>query len=218
VSGAIDLGFARQVSEQIAEALRGRPKSHALVFRSTMVPGSTRLLVEQLLADCVGAGRLEVFYYPEFLREGTAVEDFLNPALALVGTSDGLRPAAEPMALFGADAAVVNWSTAEMVKYACNAFHATKITFANEIGRLGKQLDLDSTAVMSLLCRDRKLNLSAHYLRPGNPFGGSCLPKDVRALNHFSRQQAVLLPLLEDTPASNEQQSRSLLQRMASCG
>ena len=86
VSGAIDLGFVRQVSEQIAAALRGRPKSHALVFRSTMLPGSTRRLVEQLLADFVGAGRLEVFYFPEFLREGAAVEDFLNPALAVVGT------------------------------------------------------------------------------------------------------------------------------------
>ena len=122
------------------------------------------------------------------------------------------------MELFGADAAVVNWSTAEMVKYACNAFHATKITFANEIGRLGKQLGLDSTAVMSLLCRDRKLNLSPHYLRPGNPFGGSCLPKDVRALNHFSRQQGVPLPLLENILASNEQQLRSLLQRIERSG
>ena len=107
---------------------------------------------------------------------------------------------------------MVNWQTAELVKYACNAFHATKIAFANEIGRLGKQADVDSTAVMSLLCKDTKLNLSPYYLRPGNPFGGSCLPKDVRALNHFSRQQGVPLPLLEHLLTSNEQHLRSLLQ------
>src|SRR5207247_8682215 len=150
--------------------------------------------------------------------EGTAVKDVLEPSLAVVGARNGERPPAELMELFGTGAAVVNWQTAEMVKYACNAFHATKITFANEIGRLGKQLDLDSTAVMSLLCRDRKLNLSPHYLRPGNPFGGSCLPKDVRALNHFSRQQGVPLPLLENFVASNEQQLRSLVKRIQRSG
>ncbi|PYM11266.1 MAG: hypothetical protein DME18_14440 [Verrucomicrobia bacterium] len=116
------------------------------------------------------------------------------------------------MELFGAGASVVNWPTAEMVKYACNAFHATKIAFANEIGRLGKLLNIDSGTVMALLCADTKLNLSPSYLRPGNPFGGSCLPKDLRALNQLSRQRGAALPLLEHLLASNEQHLRSLLQ------
>jgi len=212
ITGAIDLRFVRQVTEQIGDALRAQKKAHSLVFRSTMLPGSTQRLVKELLSDLVERGQLRVFYYPEFLREGTAVEDFLKPSLAVVGTRDGQQPAAEFMELVGQGATVVPWSTAEMVKYACNSFHAAKITFANEIGRLGKQLNIDSTAVMSLLCQDTKLNLSPYYLRPGNPFGGSCLPKDVRALNQLSRREGVHLPLLENLLTSNEQHLRHLLQ------
>ena len=212
-SGALDLRFVQQVTKQIADAVRAQTKNHVLVFRSTMLPGSTQKLVEEFCADLITSGKLSVCYYPEFLREGTAVEDFLYPSLAVVGTSDGSRPPEELMQqLFGAGAAVVNWNTAEMVKYACNAFHAAKITFANEIGRLGKQLQIDSAAVMSLLCQDKKLNLSPYYLRPGNPFGGSCLPKDVRAINHCARQQGISLPLLENLLPSNEQHLRNLLQ------
>jgi len=212
VSGGIDLRFVRQVVGQIADVLRTRPKPHILVFRSTMLPGSTERLVSELLANPVAAGQLQVFYHPEFLREGSAVKDFLEPSLAVVGTRDGQKPPAELKQLFGADATVVHWPTAELVKYACNAFHATKIAFANEIGRLSKQLDIDAGAVMSLLCADMKLNISPYYLRPGNPFGGSCLPKDVRALNHFGRQQGVPLPMLENLLPSNEQHLRGLLQ------
>jgi len=218
ISGAIELRFVRQVIDQIASVLRGQTKSHALILRSTMLPGSTKRFVDEMLADLAASGRLRIFYYPEFLREGTAVEDFLKPALAVVGTREGERPTVELMELFGAGASVVNWNTAEMVKYACNAFHAAKITFANEIGRLGKQLQIDSAAVMSLLCQDTRLNLSPYYLRPGNPFGGSCLPKDVRALNHFARQQGVPLPLLENLLTSNEHHLRALLHRVEQAG
>ena len=217
-SGALDLHFVRQVTQQIATAVRQQGKEHVLVFRSTMLPGSTQRLVADLLEDLLASGKLQVFYYPEFLREGTAVEDFLHPSLAVVGSRAGERPAEKLMELFGAEAAVVNWNTAEMVKYACNAFHATKITFANEIGRLGKQLQIDSAAVMTLLCQDTKLNLSPYYLRPGNPFGGSCLPKDVRAINHRARQEGISLPLLENLLPSNEQHLRSLLQLIEKAG
>jgi len=217
-SGALDLHFVRQVTQQIATAVRQQGKEHVLVFRSTMLPGSTQRLVADLLEDLSASGKLQVFYYPEFLREGTAVEDFLHPSLAVVGSRAGERPAEKLMELFGAEAAVVNWNTAEMVKYACNAFHATKITFANEIGRLGKQLQIDSAAVMALLCQDTKLNLSPYYLRPGNPFGGSCLPKDVRAINHRARQEGISLPLLENLLPSNEQHLRSLLQLIEKAG
>jgi GDP-mannose 6-dehydrogenase len=212
VSGAPDLRFVRQAAERVAAALRTRPKPHVLIFRSTLLPHSTERLVDEVMADLVAGKRLDVFYYPEFLREGSAVKDFLEPSLAVVGTRDGQRPATELMQVFGAHASVVNWPTAEMVKHASNAFHATKITFANEIGRLGKQLEIDSSTVMSLLCADLKLNLSPYYLRPGNPFGGSCLPKDVRALNYFSRQHGVPLPMLENVMTSNEHHLRSLLQ------
>jgi GDP-mannose 6-dehydrogenase len=212
ISGALDLGYVRGVLREMASILRERRKRHTLVLRSTMLPGSTATLVAELLADLVRDGLLTVYYYPEFLRESTAVADFQNPSLAVVGTHDGTRPPEELMkALFGTEAAVVNWPTAEMIKYACNAFHATKITFANEVGRLGKQLDIDARAVMDLLCRDTRLNLSPYYMKPGNPFGGSCLPKDVRALTHCSRLQGVSLPLMESLLPSNERHLQSLL-------
>lgn len=211
-SGALDLRFVRGVVEQIADALRKKMKSHVLVIRSTMLPGSTQSIVTELLQDLMTVRLLQVFYFPEFLRESTAVADFENPSLAVVGTRDGGKPPAELMrSLFGENAAVVNWNTAEMVKYACNAFHAAKITFANEIGRAGKQMGIDSRAVMELLCRDTKLNLSPYYMKPGNPFGGSCLPKDVRALTNHARINGVSLPMLENLLPSNERHLQNLL-------
>ncbi|MHB8523304.1 MAG: nucleotide sugar dehydrogenase [Limisphaerales bacterium] len=218
-SGALDPSFVQGVTRQIGAALRAKAKPHVLVLRSTMLPGSTARLMNESLADLATDGSLRIYYYPEFLREGTAVNDFDNPALAVVGSRDGSRPPAELMAaLFGDAAAVVDWPTAELVKYACNAFHATKVTFANEIGRLAKQLNIDSQAVMALLCRDTRLNLSPYYLRPGNPFGGSCLPKDVRALTQHARATGLTLPLLENLLPSNAQHSQSLLNRVQSSG
>jgi GDP-mannose 6-dehydrogenase len=218
-SGALDLNFVRGVAKQISDALQKNPKPHTLVFRSTMLPGSTADIVKDLLGDLERSGALKVFYYPEFLRESTAVADFENPSLAVVGSRDGIRPPEELMrALFGEKAAVVNWQTAEMIKYACNAFHATKISFANEIGRVSKELGIDSQAVMNLLCQDTKLNLSPYYMRPGNPFGGSCLPKDVRALTNCARQLGVNLPVLESLLPSNERHLQALLQLIANAG
>jgi len=218
-AGALDLSFVRAVARQIGEALRKNPKRHVLVFRSTMLPGSTAAIVGDFLADLERSGSLEVFYYPEFLRESTAVADFENPSLAVVGSREGRRPGGELMrALFGESAATVNWPTAELVKYACNAFHATKIAFANEVGRVGKALQIDAQAVMSLLCQDTKLNLSPYYLRPGNPFGGSCLPKDVRALTTCARRLGLNLPVLDNLCPSNERHLQALLQIIADAG
>jgi GDP-mannose 6-dehydrogenase len=213
VTGALDLSFVRGVMQQIAAALRGTPKRHILVLRSTMLPGSTEQIVRDTLSDVYdGDRRLEVFYYPEFLREGTAVADFEHPSLVVVGTRGGERPPEHLMQGFFEDsAAVVDWATAEMVKYACNAFHVTKVAFANEIGRVGKEMGLDARAVMELLCRDTKLNLSPYYLKPGNPFGGSCLGKDVRALTSRARAEGLHLPLLENLLPSNERHLQSLL-------
>ena len=218
ISGALDLRFVRQVAEQIGNALRQTKKKHVVVFRSTMLPGSTQELVENYLGDVVTEGRLQVIYFPEFLREGTAVQDFEHPSISVIGTHEGVAPSTELMPLFGPEARVVNWNTAEMVKYACNAFHAAKITFANEIGRLGKQMQIDSALVMSLLCQDTKLNISPYYLRPGNPFGGSCLPKDVRALTHCAHREGVRLPLIENVLSSNEQHLRAMLHLIEQSG
>ncbi|MBN2507010.1 MAG: UDP-glucose/GDP-mannose dehydrogenase family protein [Verrucomicrobia bacterium] len=218
-AGMLDLGYVRAVTVQLGEVLRRRPKPHALVFRSTMLPGSTAALADDVLADLVAAGGLEVFYFPEFLREGSAVADFEHPSLAVVGTRDGAPPAPELMeALFGGSARVVGWGTAEMVKYACNAFHATKIAFANEVGRVAKPLGMDARVVMDLLCEDTRLNISPLYLRPGNPFGGSCLPKDVRAIVQHGRRQGLHLPLLESLLPSNERHLQSLLGLIAQTG
>ena len=219
VSGALDLSFVRSVVEQIGKALRQKMKSHALVLRSTMLPGSTRAITQEFVSDLLAVRLLQVFYFPEFLRESTAVADFDHPSLAVVGTRDGARPPPELMrCLFGENASVVNWDTAEMVKYACNAFHATKVTFANEIGRIGKELEVDARIVMDLLCQDGKLNLSPYYLKPGNPFGGSCLPKDLRALINRARMDGLSLPMLENILPSNEQHLQSLLSLITDSG
>ena len=218
VTGAIDLRYVEEVTRQIGAALRQKVREHALVFRSTMLPGSTGKLASEL-SDLMAVRLLQVFFFPEFLRESSAVADFENPSLAVVGTRDGSSPPAPLLdALFGVNATVVNWPAAEMVKYACNAFHATKVAFANEIGRLGKSMGLDSRQVMTLLCQDTRLNLSPYYLRPGNPFGGSCLPKDVRALTHHSRVAGLHLPLLESLIPSNERHLQVLLRQILESG
>jgi GDP-mannose 6-dehydrogenase len=215
VTGGLDLTYVRQVLREMGELLRREGKAHRLILRSTMLPGSTAGLVRDHWADLVDQGMAEVFYFPEFLRESTAVADFENPSLAVVGTREGNPPPGDlTRALFGEKAAVVNWNTAEMIKYACNAFHATKITFANEVGRVAKPLDIDARRVMELVCQDTKLNLSPYYMRPGNPFGGSCLPKDVRALTQQARQLGLSLPLLENLLPSNVQHLQKLLEQI----
>jgi GDP-mannose 6-dehydrogenase len=217
VTGALDLQYVRRVTEQVASALCRKRGPHALVFRSTMLPGSTAQLVDEFLGTSNGPAARTVFYYPEFMREGSALADCERPSLSVVGTVDGSPPPFNLMSqLFGEDAAVVTWPAAEMVKYACNAFHALKIAFANEIGRFGKHIGVDSVAVMDLLCRDTKLNISRSYLRPGNPFGGSCLPKDLNALTNRARQEGLHLPVLENLVASNERHLQSILRLVLS--
>lgn len=218
VGGSLDLAFVRQVTLQITTAVRAKRHAHSLVFRSTMLPGSTRSLVDEYASDLVASGQLAVYYYPEFLREGSAVQDFDAPSLSVTGSKDGNLPAGTDASWLDANTSAVTWETAEMLKYACNAFHATKVAFANEIGRLGKGLNVDSTEVMRLLCRDTRLNISPYYLRPGNPFGGSCLPKDVRALVHRARQTGASVPLLESLLPSNERHLQSLLGMVETSG
>jgi GDP-mannose 6-dehydrogenase len=201
-TGALNLDYVETVSAQIRDAIGTKPR-HRVVFRSTMLPGSTRRLAEKHFRDLIEAGRVDVFFFPEFLRQGAAVNDYLEPSLSVLGayhegqSIDGIE------ALFPPETERVDLETAELLKYSCNAFHAAKVAFANEIGRIGKGLGLDSRRVMELLCRDTRLNISPSYLRPGNPFGGSCLPKDVSALNVLAASLGVSAPTLGSLLPSN---------------
>lgn len=211
-NGRLNLTFVSKVTNQIAEAIRRKGSRHIVIFRSTMLPGSTRRLVGESLQSLIQENLLQTYYCPEFLREGTAVADFHEPSLVVVGTQDGEMPASgEPMELLGREPAILSWEGAEMIKYACNYYHALKVGFANEIGRLGKHLGVDGAQVMEVVCRDTKLNISRYYMRPGNPFGGSCLPKDVSALGGFARMEGVHLPLLESTLPTNAAHLDSLV-------
>jgi len=214
-SGRLNLDYVRKVTQQIREALVLLGKRHTLVFRSTMLPGSTRQMVSEFLADLIEGGRLKVFYCPEFLREGTAVSDFREPSLSVLGTQDGLVPADVEIAkLLGGYPEFLSWDGAEMIKYACNYFHAIKVGFANEVGRLSKSLGVDGSRVMNVVCQDAKLNISRYYMRPGNPFGGSCLPKDVSALSSLARMEGVSMPLLDSTLSSNQSHLDALIKQI----
>ena len=218
-SGRLNLDFVRKVSEQIAAVLRSSGKKHVLLFRSTMLPGSTRQMVRDFLEDLRASGQVQVYYCPEFLREGTAVKDFRVPSLAVVGTHDGSPPESdEARQLLGGEPAVLAWEGAEMIKYSCNYFHALKVGFANEIGRLCKHLGEDGSRVMNVVCSDTRLNISSYYMRPGTPFGGSCLPKDVSALLSFARQEGISLPLLDNTLDTNHAHLDLLLKLITSKG
>jgi GDP-mannose 6-dehydrogenase len=180
-----------RVAGQIGEALRSKRSYHGVVIRSTSFPGTAERAVQVIARASGKTPDLDfgVAANPEFMREGTSVEDFENPPYTVVGTSD-LRLAdmlAEMYAGVRAPFHRVAAREAEMLKYACNAFHAAKVTFANEIGAISKRLGIDSHKVMSILVEDTRLNISPAYLRPGFAFGGSCLPKDLRAINHAAR-------------------------------
>jgi GDP-mannose 6-dehydrogenase len=204
-SGRLNLAFIRKVSEQIRDTLTSSGKKHVLIFRSTMLPGSTRATVRDFFEELQRAGQLRIYYCPEFLREGSAVKDFREPSLAVIGTHDGQAPeSGEAIQLLGGNPSILRWEGAEMIKYSCNYFHALKVGFANEIGRLCKFLGEDGSRVMDVVCSDTKLNISSYYMKPGNPFGGSCLPKDVSALKSFARQEGISVPLLENTLDSNQ--------------
>jgi GDP-mannose 6-dehydrogenase len=210
-NGGIDLKYVRRVCEQIGTALRRHHGAPVVVVRSTMLPGTMRELVIPTLEANSGkrAGtEFGVCINPEFLREGTAVYDYYHPPKTVVGefnraSGDLLASlyARMPGPLIRTDI-----ETAEMVKYADNAWHALKVGFANEIGNICKALEVDSHRVMDIFCQDTKLNLSPYYLKPGFAFGGSCLPKDLRALLYKAKTLDLTLPILGAILLSNEQQ------------
>jgi GDP-mannose 6-dehydrogenase len=202
LNGSLDLRYVQRVCTEIGAALRDKSSPHLVVMRSTMLPGTTETVAIPALEAASGStfgGRWSVCYNPEFLREGSSVQDFYNPPKIVIGEPSPAvgDPVASIYERLQAPLVRTSLRAAEMVKYADNAFHALKITFANEIGNLCKRMGVDSHEVMSIFCRDTRLNLSPAYLRPGFAFGGSCLPKDLRALTY----QAKLLDL--DSPVIN---------------
>ncbi len=208
--GGLDLAHVEQVSEEIRDALvrkkedHGQNPPHLLVYRSTMLPGSTRRLLEKYFAELTAAGIVELYFYPEFLRQGNAVADFNDPRISVIGAANPEHPSDALRAILPPETRIVSLETAELLKYACNTFHAAKVAFANEMGRLGKAIGVDSRQVMEILCQDDRLNISPYYLRPGNPFGGSCLPKDVSALTQFAGARNLEIPLTDALIPSND--------------
>ena len=202
-NGNLGLDQLKRAVEEIAASLAGRSKPLTLAIRSTVFPGTCEEVVIPALAKFP---TVSVVSNPEFLREGSAVRDFREPSLVVVGGSDAgaVRKVAALYDALGVEARLVSLRTAEMIKYACNAFHAVKISFANEVGALSAKLDIDAREVMTTLCHDTRLNISAAYLKPGFAFGGSCLPKDLRALTYRSARLDVKLPFLESVLPANQ--------------
>src|SRR6266581_3203064 len=214
--GGTDLSFVRRAVDDIVAALRvTRPPAagqHSVVIRSTVPPGTVEDVVLPALAGGLAGTQVTTgaAMCPEFLREGTGIADFFAAPFIVAGTSDpGVAEAVTAMFGFlGQPVRIVDVRTAEALKYACNAFHATKVSFTNEISRLFRLLDVDAREVMSLFCEDRILNISASYLRPGFAFGGSCLPKDLRSLLYLARTADVSPRVLSAILPSNEAQIR----------
>ena len=215
-NGKLDLTHVERVCRDIGTALRAKKSFHWIVLRSTILPGTTENVVIPILEATSGkrAGYdFGVCFNPEFLREGTAIPDFFEPPFTVLGTThvqnlQSLRDLYEwaPGELFETTPA-----TAEMVKYVCNSFHALKVSFANEIGAICKQLSVDAETVTRIYTSDTRLNISKAYLTPGFAFGGSCLPKDLRALTYRAKELDLKLPLLENAlPSNNEHIERAV--------
>jgi GDP-mannose 6-dehydrogenase len=208
-TGSLDLTYVRKVAEDLGGRLAGRTKPLTVVLRSTVLPGTTRDQFIPLMESSSGLTEGTDFFVtftPEFLRESSAIIDFQNPPLSVVGAEHAVS-AELPTELFsslGVPVQVVSTGVAEGLKYASNAYHAVKVTFANEIARLCQASGVDGREVMSLFVQDRDLNISAKYLRPGFAFGGSCLPKDVKALQHHAAELSEPVPLLQSLNDSND--------------
>ena len=207
-NGSLDLSAIVRVTEQIGSALAGKRGPHVVIYRSTMLPGTVDGTIRPVLESKSGrrvGSDLGLGFQPEFLREGSSIRDYDNPPFTVVG-GDSERTTEAVAGIFRhlpCETFTTTTRTAEMLKYACNMFHALKITFANEIGRLSQGLDVDSHEVMSLACKDTRLNISTAYMKPGFAFGGSCLPKDLRAMLYAAKDRDIDVPMLRGVMPSN---------------
>jgi GDP-mannose 6-dehydrogenase len=211
LNGGLDLKYVRGVCEQIGRVLKDKDEFHVVVARSTMLPGSMTNVVIPTLEEASGkksGADFGVCNNPEFLREGTAVFDFYNPPKTVIGETDS--KSGELLASIyknlGAPLIKTDVQTAEMVKYSDNVWHALKVCFSNEIGNISKAVGIDGHKVMEIFCQDTKLNLSPYYMKPGFAFGGSCLPKDVRALTYKAHSLDIDVPILDSIMISNKYQ------------
>ena len=222
-NGSLDLSYVERVAGEIGSVLKDKSDYHVVVVRSTVLPGSTHSIVIPALERESGKKYGEGFgvsMNPEFLREGTAIKDFRNPPMTLVGHNHAADAAGTRSLYDALDAPVISTSirTAEMIKYTSNTWHALKVCFANEIGNLCKQLGVDSHDVMDIFCKDDQLNLSPYYLKPGFAFGGSCLPKDVRAIQYRAKELDVEMPVISSILPSNKLQISTALEQILETG
>ncbi len=211
LNGSLDLKYVRKVCEEIGQSIKDKPDFHVVVARSTMLPGTMNTLVIPTLEESSGkkAGvDFGVCNNPEFLRESTAVFDYYNPPKTVIGETDNKAGDMLASLYENMNAPMIRTSveTAELVKYTDNVWHALKVGFANEIGNIAKSVGIDGHEVMDIFCKDTKLNLSSYYMKPGFAFGGSCLPKDVRALTYKARSLDLNTPIINSIIPSNENQ------------
>ncbi|BBT18617.1 GDP-mannose 6-dehydrogenase [Metapseudomonas otitidis] len=210
-NGDLGLEYIEGVCREIGFALRDKAERHTVVVRSTVLPGTVKNVVIPIIEDCSGkqAGvDFGVAVNPEFLRESTAIKDYDFPPMTVIGELDKTSGDLLETLYRELDAPIIrkDIEVAEMIKYTCNVWHAAKVTFANEIGNIAKAVGVDGREVMDVVCQDHKLNLSKYYMRPGFAFGGSCLPKDVRALSYRASSLDVEAPLIGSLMRSNSAQ------------
>ncbi len=222
-NGSQDQGAILRLAQEIGEAIGAKPDPHVVVFRSTLVPGTVEGVLRPLIEEASGKRDGEGFFLcfqPEFLREGSSIRDYDTPPFTVVGANHA-RPVERLRALFGhlpCKFLETSVRSAEMMKYSCNNFHALKITFANETARLCHALGVDAFEVMDLVCQDTQLNISPAYLKPGFAFGGSCLPKDLRATAHLAKIHDVEIPMLTSILPSNREHLNLALDALLASG
>ena len=218
-NGSLDLTSISNVCEEVGTALKEKNRYHTIVFRSTMLPGSTEHFVIPRIERASGLTANKDFgvcFNPEFMREGSSVNDFFHPPFTIIGSCDQQTVSTVEDLYESVKVPLIhtNYQVAEMVKYVCNSFHALKITFANEIGRVCKDMEIDAHDVMDIVCLDTKLNISKAYLKPGFAFGGSCLPKDLRAILYKAKMSDLDVPLLASILPSNRSQIQGVIDRV----